>query len=170
MEGDEVEIEPGVWMVLDVDTPILGKLTVNGRLSFKEGLSADESITLHSKLIFVRAGELLIGSEEKPFTGQATVMLHGGPNDNVIDFSPSVEAGNKVLTITGLAHFYGRDRSESARTRLLATSRAGDDSATVEKGLDWQTGDKIVLLPTATQADHFDYMSVKSYNAATGVV
>ena len=166
MEGDEVEIEQGVWMVVDVDTPVLSKLTVNGRLSFKSGLTETESLTLNSKLIFVRAGELLIGSESRPYTGQATIKLHGGPNDNIINFSPSVEAGNKVLAVTGMAHFYGKDRS--ARSRLLTTTMAGDTSVTVEKGLDWQRGDRVVILPTATQADHFDYMTVSSYNAATG--
>jgi len=38
-EGDEVVIGPCDNIVIDVDTPILKSLTVNGRLSFKNSAS-----------------------------------------------------------------------------------------------------------------------------------
>lgn len=39
-EGDSVVIEPGLNMILDVDTPLLRKLEINGRLSFKNDKDA----------------------------------------------------------------------------------------------------------------------------------
>jgi hypothetical protein len=34
VEDEEVEIIPGAWIILDIETPFLTSLTVNGRLSF----------------------------------------------------------------------------------------------------------------------------------------
>lgn len=64
-EGDDVEIMSGWNMILDLEeTPVLNSLTINGRLSFAQ---TSKDIHLRSKLIFVRAGEFFIGSEEEPF-------------------------------------------------------------------------------------------------------
>jgi hypothetical protein len=61
VEGDEVHIEPGWNMILDIEnTPILKMIRINGRLTFKD----DMNITLNAKHIFVRAGELVVGSDE----------------------------------------------------------------------------------------------------------
>jgi hypothetical protein len=68
VEGDDVVIEPTWWVELDLaETPKLKSLTVNGRLSFKSDPDNLPNIKLRSHHIFVRAGELLIGSEEAPF-------------------------------------------------------------------------------------------------------
>ena len=87
VEGDEVEIESSWNMVLDIDTPILAKLTINGRLSFLNDPEDPKNITLHAEKIYVRAGELLVGSEEEPFAGNAEIRLYGGVNDEAIAFS-----------------------------------------------------------------------------------
>ena len=50
-------------MVLDIDTPKVKLLRINGRLTFLN----TTNIHLQAKHIFVRAGELLIGSAEYPF-------------------------------------------------------------------------------------------------------
>lgn len=61
-EGDTVVIESGWNMILDIEeTPILDMLEINGRLTF---IDEDFDITLNTKLLYVRAGELLIGTEE----------------------------------------------------------------------------------------------------------
>jgi hypothetical protein len=65
--GDDVHIEPGMNVVLDIQTPILNLVTVNGRLSFLNHETAD--IHLHAKQVYVRSGELLIGAEGDPYRG-----------------------------------------------------------------------------------------------------
>lgn len=58
-EGDSIVIPSNVNMVLDVaETPILARLEINGRLTFK----SDMDVHLRSKLIWVRQGELFIGN------------------------------------------------------------------------------------------------------------
>lgn len=50
-------------MILDVNTPNLTKLIINGRLTFLN----TTNITLISTIIYVYAGELIIGSKEYPY-------------------------------------------------------------------------------------------------------
>ena len=65
-----------------------------GRLSFiQNGIN----VHLRSKYIFVRAGELFIGSEEEPFQDEAKITLHGNQDDETLVLSGTVSAGNKIL-------------------------------------------------------------------------
>ena len=63
-EGEDVHIEPGMNVILDIETPRLNLLTINGRLTF---MDHDIPIHLHAKQIYIRAGELLIGEEGAPY-------------------------------------------------------------------------------------------------------
>ena len=68
VDGDEVEIKNNMWIELDLkETPKLKKLTINGRLSVKSDKDKLPDIKLQSKLIWVRAGEFLVGTAEAPF-------------------------------------------------------------------------------------------------------
>ena len=60
-------IESGWNMILDVNTPNLTKLTINGRLTFLN----TTNITMTAQIIFVYAGELIIGSKDYPFLHNA---------------------------------------------------------------------------------------------------
>jgi hypothetical protein len=114
----------------------------------------------------VRQGELLIGNETNPFNGNATIILYGEPTDETIAYSYTVETGNKVLAIVGTVKFYGESRDRVSRLR--STVSRLDTVATVSSGLDWKSGDKLALLPTATQAKHTDYMEIESYDYDSG--
>lgn len=59
-------IEPGWNMFYDLDepSPILKRLEINGRLTFKPGSNR----LLRANIIHIRAGELIIGTETQPFT------------------------------------------------------------------------------------------------------
>lgn len=63
-------------MILDLEeTPYLKSLTINGRLTFLD--FQEQPIHLKAESIFVRAGELHIGSQEVPFKNKATITLMG---------------------------------------------------------------------------------------------
>ena len=94
-----------------------------------------QNITLHTKILYVWAGELLIGNATHPYNGNATIKLYGLPNDETIAFSPEIETGNKVLAIVGTVKFYGKNRDRMSRLR--ATSFKNDKIITVYPGLDW---------------------------------
>ena len=66
-------------MIYDIeDSPILEYLEINGRLTFLQG----SNLTLNTKYIFVRAGQLIIGTEEEPFLGNASIVLYGEKNNS----------------------------------------------------------------------------------------
>lgn len=168
MEGEEVEIPACTYISFDIaETPLLKSLTINGRLDF---LNLDEPVnrTINTHWIHIRAGEFLIGSEEKPYNGEATVLLHGAPNDEAVAFSVFIEAGNKVIVNTNLMAMYGQPRDRM--TRLRSTAFKDDTTIRVETGLDWHTGDRISIFPTAMHEQHFDYRTIDSYDSATGIV
>jgi len=73
-EGEDIEIPSGINMLLDIpETPILKRLEINGRLTFKE----DIDVHLQAKLIWVRAGELFIGNSTHPYAKNGKITLHG---------------------------------------------------------------------------------------------
>ncbi len=74
--GDKVTIDAGKEVVLDVNTPPLHGLTINGKLSFAD----NKDVELTTEWIMLH-GELEIGTEKAPHTRKATITL----TDNVKD-------------------------------------------------------------------------------------
>src|SRR5579872_7500359 len=72
--GDKVIIEKDKQVVLDVNTPPLNGLTINGKLSFAN----NKDIELTTEWIMLH-GELEIGTEKTPHTRKATITF----TDNV---------------------------------------------------------------------------------------
>ena len=69
--GDAVTIAPGTHVVLDVDPPALRSLTVDGKLSFAD----DRDIGLETEWIYLRGGELEVGTEAHPYRHNASITL-----------------------------------------------------------------------------------------------
>jgi hypothetical protein len=64
---------------------------------------------------------------------------------------------------------YGQKRT-SYISRLTQTANIGDTEIYVGTGLDWVTGDRIGLAPTAMVFNDTDYAVITSYDSATGIV
>jgi hypothetical protein len=60
-------------MLFDLEeTPILETLTINGRLTFANTSTAgNNNLHLRAEHIFIRAGELRIGTPDAPYTSNA---------------------------------------------------------------------------------------------------
>lgn len=109
MEGDDVVIEPGWDMYLDIaETPLLNSLEINGRLSFRD--TDDLDVTLNSYSVWVHVGELRIGTAESEFRNKAIIRIHGQADSPSVDFTNYPEIGNKILVNTGTISIYGRTR------------------------------------------------------------
>jgi G8 domain len=137
--GDTVTIEKGKDVLLDVSPPSLGGLKINGKLSFSDKADVElttESITLQ--------GELVIGTEARPHTRQATITL----TNNV----PGNDRG--IMIAGGTLNLHG-DRTNSW-TKLAGTAKAGSAKIDVLNARGWRKGDVIVLASTdfdSTQAE-----------------
>lgn len=148
VDGEDVEILPGVNMYLDIDTPMLNKLTINGRLTLPSNEETPTTVSIHAKIIYVRQGELLAGTETVPYNGNINIILYGEPTDETIAYNVFVETGNKVLAIVGTVKLYGLPRDRMSRLKAVALRT--DISVYVATNLDWVAGDQVALLPTAT--------------------
>ena len=78
----------------------------------------------------MRAGELFIGSEEEPFTGNAEITLHGMQDEETFILGQAISAGNKILANVGDVKMYGQPRDR--HTRLLEPVRAEESIILVE--------------------------------------
>lgn len=112
-------------MIYDIeDSPILEMLTVNGRLTFDT--SADRKLRV--KHLFVRTGELIVGTEEEPFPMEAEIILYGEADAASFVYDGAIEAGNKLISNLNLVSMYGTPRQENSyQTRLMNTLDSGMD-------------------------------------------
>ena len=135
--GDSVEIASGTEVILDVNTPELGGLTINGKLTFAD--EADLELNTEWILIF---GELQIGTEAAPFTHEATITL----TDNVKGEQLMGMGDRGIMLSGGTLNLHGT--RTNTWTKLAATAEAGSTTIEVLDASQWQAGDEIVLAST----------------------
>jgi cell migration-inducing and hyaluronan-binding protein len=135
--GAKVEIPGGKEVILDVSTPALGGLTVDGKLTF----SNNADVELSTEWIMLH-GELEIGTEARPHTRKATITL----TDNVKDEQLMGMGDRGIMISGGTLNLHGVQKN--AWTKLARTAEAGSNSIEVLNAADWRVGDQIVLAST----------------------
>ncbi|KAM9824037.1 PKHD1 like 1, tandem duplicate 1 [Neosynchiropus ocellatus] len=139
-EGSFVVITEGQTILLDVSTPVLKMLLIQGgTLVFDE-----TDIELQAEnILIVGGGHLIVGTEEQPFQHQATITLHGAVR------APELPVyGAKTLAIReGTLDLHGKPVPQTW-TRLAATAAEGATTITLEKKVTWKANDKIVIATT----------------------
>jgi hypothetical protein len=147
------------------ESPIYKLLRVNGNLTF------DNTTDTHMKVkhLFIRAGELHIGSEEYPMEKNARITLYGNKDMETIVYDNAIEAGNKLIANVNVMRIYGKKRSWKM-TRLHKPALKGESVIFIEPGLELVVGDRLGILPTSYEPEHFDDIVVTAYNSATGQV
>jgi len=137
-EGDAVTIGRDMDVVLDVDPPALRSLTIDGKLSFSDDLD----IELETEWVYLRRGELQIGSEAKPYRHNATITL----TDKIPDEDVNTMGDRGILSMGGTLELHG-DRTNTW-TKLAKTAEAGSSRIEVLNASGWRKGDVIVLAST----------------------
>ena len=163
VEGDDVIIQSTWNMVLDLtDTPVFRSIEINGRLTI---LNDGKTYNLHSYLIYVRKGELIVGTADKPITGKVIFTLHGTRADKDIYFNDKMfEAGNKVIANTGLLNMYGQHVT-TKWTRLAQSAPAGQNwILLVDDPTDWAVGDELGITPSGRDYTQRDFCVVQAIN------
>ena len=136
--GDAVTIARNREVVLDVSPPALRSLTVDGKLSF----SSDRDLALETEWIYLRGGELEIGTEARPHTRKATITL----TDSVPGEDINTMGDRGIMLMRGTLTLQG-DR-ENTWTKLARTAEAGSARIEVLNAAGWREGDEIVLAST----------------------
>jgi hypothetical protein len=147
------------------ESPIYKLVRVNGNLTF------DNTTDTHMRVkhLFIRAGELHIGSKEYPMEKNARITLYGEKDAETIVYDNAIEAGNKLIANVNVMKIFGKPRSWKM-TRLHKPALAGSNQMFVEPGLEVRVGDRLALLPTSYDPEHMDDVFVTAYNSATGQV
>src|SRR5687767_11312868 len=136
--GDTVAIAKDKNVILDVNTPALGGLTIDGKLSFAD--NADVELTTEWIMLH---GEVAIGTEAKPHARKATITL----TDNVKGENIMAGMGDRGIMISGgTLNLHGS--TTNSWTKLAATANAGATSIQVLDASGWRVGDEIVLAST----------------------
>src|SRR5687767_1416470 len=140
--GDKVTIDAGKEVVLDVNTPALGGVTVNGKLSFAN--TADVELTTEWIMLH---GELEIGTEKSPHTRKATITFTNNVKDEDIGgMGGNDKVDRGIMLMGGTLNLHG-DRTNTW-TKLANTANAGSTSIQVLNAAGWRVGDEIVLAST----------------------
>src|SRR5579871_1406909 len=141
--GDKVTIDAGKEVVLDVNTPPLNGLTINGKLSFAN----NKDVELTTEWIMLH-GELEIGTEKAPHTRKATITftdnVKGEDISGVGGTTDRVDRG--IMLMGGTLNLHGSEKS--TWTKLAKTAEAGRTSIEVLSAADWKAGEEIVLAST----------------------
>jgi len=86
----EVAIPGGVWMILDVQPPVLTRLYIYGALEVED----TEDRTIEANIVLIQGGKLQVGSEEEPFTNKFDLVLAG---DHFTEDQPMFDAPNRAI-------------------------------------------------------------------------
>jgi hypothetical protein len=163
VDGDTVVIPAGQSVLLDVNTPILFLLLIQGVLIVDR-----QDLTMDSTYIFVHGGTFTVGSEAEPFLNHLTITLHGDRHDSI----ELPEIGVKVLAVMdrngmddhmnmrgdaththvalrtdfakGVLELHGEPRMRTWTT-LSASAFAGTDTLQLSEPVDWRVGDHIFV-------------------------
>ena len=110
--------------------------------SLKLTFADERDIGLETEWIYLRGGELEIGTEDKPYTRQATITL----TDTVPGEDINTMGDRGIMLMGGTLSLHG-DR-EHTWTKLARTAEAGSAKIEVLDASGWRKGDEIVLAST----------------------
>ncbi|WP_218081586.1 G8 domain-containing protein [Anthocerotibacter panamensis] len=138
--GSVVTIPAGQTVLLDISPPALKSLTVQGQLTFDK---RDLNLTSDWIMVMGSGSELRIGTEQAPYRNRAVITLTG--NDTTVNV---MGMGNKFLGAMGggLINIHGVTKTSWAR--LNSNAAIGSRQISLDRGVNWQPGDRIVLAST----------------------
>ena len=77
-----------------------------------------------------------------------------------------MEAGNKVLVVTGILELIGKV-PKTVQTRLTKSINPGFTSINVENADDWKVGDDLMISPTELNFKQYELVKIKNINGKT---
>ncbi|KAL3317343.1 Fibrocystin-L [Cichlidogyrus casuarinus] len=141
IDGDFVSIPRGKIVMLDMDTPVLSVLLIDGGKLFFDPHS---SVTLNAKyILIINGGTLEIGTEDQPHLQKSGINLFGNFMDKELPLY-----GAKVLGLrNGTIDIHGKPHTR-VWTRLAHTAQVGATQINLQQPVDWIPGDEVVFTST----------------------
>jgi hypothetical protein len=160
------------WVVtLDVPTPVLNTLTIRGRLIVQH--NARINLAIHSNLIDIKGGSLVVGNSTHPFEGplmqivlHGDMYFHGKECTNPYDSYVSPFGCWKQIVVNGELSVQGKTINAVTRT-LGADAFAGATILTLESPVDseeWYSGADLIVSSSDAEGVP-EYHTIKSVSA-----
>ncbi|KAM3142669.1 hypothetical protein pb186bvf_005328 [Paramecium bursaria] len=144
IDGDSVIVKQGQILIVDIVTPKLISLFIEGSLLFADNGRLN---SLDAQYLILHQGSLIIGSKENPYQSQAAMILRGEHNDTQL-----IGFGNKVFGCYQCnLQIFGKPK-KPVWTFLNKTIEIGENQLLLDESVNWNIGDQIVV----TSSD-FDY-------------
>lgn len=160
--GENITINASTHILMDINPPKLGLLTIEGKLEFVD--TADRELHCDKILVW---GALEIGTPAQPFTRSAQIVLYGRrevKSDSVV-VDDSQNLGKKVIAVYGNFTLHGRVRDRTW-TKLARTAEAGSSQILLARpALSWRPGDRLVLTPTEYGPSQLEDVTIQSISA-----
>ena len=167
--GQNVTIERGMYVLLDVSPPMLHGISIRGSLDV---LSNGSALSLRALYIVVRdganftAGGNLVNGSIAPFNGTFEIALSGdrytsGPRFNQRNH------GAKCMLVFGNLRMQARVPTP-VWTRLNSTAPANAAELVVLGLVDWSVGDDIVIASTDYEPGHAEERTITHVEAVVG--
>jgi len=143
-EGWDVWIPPCWNMTFNVRWFRFNLLLIDGLLHFDETFDQQD---MYAKNIWVRGGGLYAGQALFAYKSKINIWLEGGYDSEYFVIDSVLDAGNKVLFVTGELKLYGIVPG-SISSYLTETAIAGTQVLKIASTTDWKVGETIVLSAT----------------------
>jgi len=158
--GETVQIPVGMTILLDVPTPELMLLLIEGALIVEDV----PGITLSANYIFINSGSFQVGTPAHPFQNQFTLTLHGRRSSPMMPIY-----GNKVLAVhNGVLDMHGVPRSVTW-TSLVQTIVPGATTLKVQVATDWKVGESIVIAATSFEHTEAEQRTITAITGGTDI-
>lgn len=157
-DGARVVIPRGRAVLLDVNTPRLAGLTIDGALYV-----ADQDAGIVSSEIVVN-GLLQAGTPERPHAHRLSITLTGTEETR----NPG-GMGTKMVGVAsgGRLELHGHRRDAVAWTKLAQDAQPGDTRVTLTDPVDWRPGDRVALAPSGFDASEAEAVTITGIAGAT---
>ena len=165
--GQDVVLDPTMYIIMDVSPPPLGTITIQGRLEFNPANPIGRNLTLTARNIIVW-GSLAVGSKATPFASQAYIVLTGAQVDNDVIVDNRLAVGHKAIVNLGNVTLFGTPRFTKSWVRLATTANALANTLVLAENPGWAVGSRIVVSPTEYPAVNTSLTQVET-NYITGV-
>ncbi len=143
--GDFVVVPKGQTLVLDVVTPILSLIVIQGGQLIFDIEASDNQVALHTqRLLIVSKGRLEIGTEQEPFLSRTEVVLYGHRRSTELP----VFGTKNIALREGEISVSGRPINVTW-TRLISTVLPGATTLYLRDWVPWKVNGSIVIASTS---------------------
>lgn len=155
-EDDAVYVPPEMVLMVDVSTPLLKVVVVEGGIVFSD----ERDLEFKARMMVIYKGVFQAGSEAKPYQHKLVLTFTGDYYDKQLPVF-----GDKGLACYNCQFdMHGKPRN-FVYSLLASTAIQGATSLTVEDAVDWQPGERIVVASSSWDHREAEERTIASVSA-----